>query len=72
MRDPSNVAPSDSSFLTRSPEQAIHLCATAFYPHRLELLGPSRGFGFTQRLTELAPIIAGDVTYETDVRLSGR
>jgi AraC-binding-like domain len=44
--------------------------ATAFYPHRLELLGPSHSFGFTQRLSQLGPIITGDVTYETDVRLS--
>jgi len=41
----------DPWFRTRSPEEAIHLCETAFYPHRLGLLGPSNSFGLTQRVT---------------------
>ncbi|MCW2686372.1 MAG: AraC family transcriptional regulator [Mycobacterium sp.] len=49
---------------------AIHLCETAYYPHRLRLLGPSRGFGLTQRATSVGPITVGDVTYRTDVGIS--
>jgi AraC-like DNA-binding protein len=59
----------DPWFHTRSPEQAIHLCETAYYPHRLRLLGPSQGFGFTQRVTQMGPITVGDITYATDVAL---
>ena len=62
-------AQGDPWFRTRSPEQAIHLCETAYYPHRLRLLGPSRSFGFTQRVTQVGPITMGDITYETDVAL---
>jgi AraC-like DNA-binding protein len=68
--DASRPAPSDSRLRTTSPEQAIHLCKTAFYPHRLKLLGPSKNFGFTQRVTRIGPITLADVTYETDVALS--
>src|SRR5882757_7361739 len=63
------VAPSDPWFRTRSPERAIHRCETAFYPHRLRLLGRSDGFGLSQRVTRVGPITVGDITYETDVGL---
>jgi AraC-like DNA-binding protein len=63
-------AQSDSRFRTTSPEQAIHLCKTAFYPHRLKLVGPSKNFGFTQRVTCIGPITLAEVTYATDVALS--
>lgn len=56
-------------FRTRSPEEAIHLCAVSFYPHRLTLLGPSHSFGMSQRVTRVGPITIGDVTYDTDVSL---
>jgi AraC-like DNA-binding protein len=56
-------------FRTRSPEQAIHLCESAFHPHKLGLLGQSSGFGFTQRLTHAGPITLADLTYDTDVSL---
>jgi AraC-like DNA-binding protein len=56
-------------FRTRSPEEAIHLCAVSFYPHRLMLLGPSHSFGMSQRVTRVGPITIGDVTYDTDVSL---
>ena len=59
----------DPWFRTRSPEHAIHLCESAYYPHQLRLLGPSRSFGFAQRVTQVGPIIVGDITYETDVAL---
>jgi AraC-like DNA-binding protein len=59
----------DPWFRTRSPEQAIHLCESAFYPHRLRPLGPSQGFGYTQRVTCVGPITVGDITYATDVAL---
>jgi AraC-like DNA-binding protein len=70
MGDALQVAPSDPWFRTRSPETAIHLCETAFYPHRLRLLGRSDGFGLSQRVTRVGPMTMGDITYETDVRLS--
>ena len=69
MGDAPQVAPSDPWFRTRSPEEAIHLCQTAYYPHRLELLGPSHGFRLTQRVTCVGPITVGDITYQTDVAL---
>jgi hypothetical protein len=56
-------------FRTRSPEEAIFLCAVSFYPHRLALLGPSHSFGMSQRVTRVGPITLGDVTYDTDVSL---
>jgi len=59
--------PSDPWFRTRSPEEAIHLCEAAFYPHRLSVLGPSNSFGLTQRVTGVGPITVGDITYDTDV-----
>ena len=59
----------DPWFRTRSPEQAIHLCETAYYPHRLRLLGPSKSFGLTQRVTSVGPLTVGEVTYETDVAM---
>jgi len=40
----------------------IHLCESAYYPHRLRLLGRSQGFGFTQRVTQVGPITVGDIT----------
>jgi hypothetical protein len=59
----------DPWFRTKSPEKAIHFCETAFYPHRLGLLGSSRGFGLTERVTRVGPITMGDITYDTDVAL---
>jgi AraC-like DNA-binding protein len=59
----------DPWFRTKSPEEAIDLCASAFYPHRLRLLGPSRSFGFAQRVTRVGPITVGEITYDTDVAL---
>jgi AraC-like DNA-binding protein len=59
----------DPWFRTRSPEEAIRLCAASFYPHRLGLLGPSHSFGLTLRVTRVGPITIGDVTYDTDVAL---
>jgi AraC-like DNA-binding protein len=67
MGDVARLAPSDRWFRTRSPEQAIHLCETAYYPHRLRLLGPSTSFALAQRVTCVGPITVGDITYETDV-----
>jgi AraC-like DNA-binding protein len=60
----------DPWFRTRSPEEAIHLCETAFYPHRLGLLGPSHRFALALRVTQMGPITLGDITYDTDVALS--
>jgi AraC-like DNA-binding protein len=68
--DPSQRAQWGSGLRTTSPEQAIHLCKTAFYPHELRLVGPSGGFGFTQRVIRVGPITVADITYESDVRLS--
>jgi AraC-like DNA-binding protein len=62
--------PSDPWFRTRSPERAIHHCETAFYPHRLSVLGPSNSFGLTLRVTQMGPITLGDITYDTDVALN--
>jgi hypothetical protein len=70
MGDTSQVAPPDPGFRTTSPEQAIHLCETAFYPHRLGLLGPTNSFGLTQRVTRVGPITVGDITYDTDVAIN--
>jgi AraC-like DNA-binding protein len=69
MGEAPQMAVSDPWFRTRSPEQAIHLRKTAFYPHRLRLLGPLDSFGFIQRVTRVGPITVGDITYETDVAL---
>jgi AraC-like DNA-binding protein len=69
MGDAAQVAPPGRWFRTRSPEEAIHLCATAFYPHRLALLGPSHSFGLSQYVTGVGPITVGDNTYESDVAL---
>jgi AraC-like DNA-binding protein len=69
MGDVARVAPSDPWFRTRSPEQAIHLCESAYYPHQLRLLGPSTSFGLAQRVTCVGPITIGDITYATDVAL---
>ncbi|MCW2655143.1 MAG: AraC family transcriptional regulator [Mycobacterium sp.] len=68
--DASQIAPPDPWLRTRSPEEAIHHCRTAFYPHRLAPLGPSHGFGLTLRVTQVGPITLGDIAYETDVALS--
>jgi AraC-like DNA-binding protein len=54
---------------TTSPEEAVHHSETAFYPMRLTLLGPSRGFARSQRLTRVGPVTVGDVVYASDVRL---
>jgi len=67
--DATPQAQADQSFRTRSPAQAIHLCETAYYPHRLRLLGPSKSFGLTQRVTSVGPMTVGEVTYETDVAM---
>jgi AraC-like DNA-binding protein len=69
MAEPTEDAVSDPWFQTTSPERAIHLCATAFYPHRLTLLGQSNGFGLSQRVTQMGPVTVGDITYQTDVAL---
>jgi hypothetical protein len=69
MDDAPTEAQGDPWFRTRSPAQAIHLCESAYYPHRLRLLGPTQGFGFTQRVTRVGPITVGDITYDTDVAL---
>src|ERR1700694_1342787 len=69
MDDAPKGAQWDPWFRTRSPEQAIHLCETAYYPHWLRLLGPSHSFGFTQRVTRVGPISVRDITYDTDVAL---
>ena len=63
------ASPSDPWFRTWSPEEAIHLCETAFYPHRLSVLGPANSFGLTLRVTQMGPITLGDITYHTDVAL---
>jgi AraC-like DNA-binding protein len=70
MRHVAQAPPSDPWFRTRSPEEAIHLCTTAFYPHRLSVLGPSNSFGLTQRVTRMGPITVGEITYDTDVALN--
>jgi AraC-like DNA-binding protein len=67
--DATEVAQWDPWFRTRSPEEAIHLAAASFYPHRLGLLGPSHSFGLTLRVTQVGPITLGDITYDTDVAL---
>jgi AraC-like DNA-binding protein len=67
---PQAAPPPDPWFRTTSPEQAIHLCESAFYPHRLGLLGPSKSFGLTQRATRVGPITVGDITYDTDVSIN--
>jgi AraC-like DNA-binding protein len=69
MGDAAQVAALGPWFRTRSPEEAIHLCAASFYPHRLALLGPSHSFGMSQRVTRVGPITIGEVTYDTDVSL---
>jgi AraC-like DNA-binding protein len=61
---------SDPWLRTTSPAEAIHLCNTAYYPHRLRLLGPSNSFSLIQRVTHIGPITVGDITYQTDVQLS--
>jgi AraC-like DNA-binding protein len=68
-REGTPAAQPDPWFRTRSPEQAIHLCESAYYPHRLRLLGPSKSFGLTQRVTSVGPMTVGEITYETDVAL---
>src|SRR4029077_17141229 len=70
MRHVAQAPPSEPWFRTNSPERAIHLCETAFYPHRLSVLGPSNSFGLTLRVTQMGPITLGDITYDTDVALS--
>jgi AraC-like DNA-binding protein len=70
MSDTTQLERSDSWHRTTSPEQAIHLCKTAFYPHQLRLLGPTNSFGYTHCVTRAGPITVADVIYETDVRLS--
>jgi AraC-like DNA-binding protein len=70
MRHVAQAPPSDPWFRTRSPERAIHLCETAFYPHRLSVLGPSNSFGLNLRVTQMGPITLGDITYDTDVALN--
>jgi Nitronate monooxygenase/AraC-binding-like domain len=67
MADHTEDAAADPWFRTTSPEQAIHLCGTAFDPHRLTLLGQSNGFGLTQRVASVGPVTIGDITYPTAV-----
>ncbi|OBH87223.1 hypothetical protein A5681_13735 [Mycobacterium scrofulaceum] len=47
----------------------MHLCESAFHSHKLRLLGPSEGFGFTQRLVQAGPITLAELAYDTDVSL---
>jgi uncharacterized protein (DUF2237 family) len=61
-----SVAQPDPWFRTRSPEQAIHLCETAYYPHRLRLLGPSKSFGLSPRVTSVGPVTVGEVTVPSE------
>jgi AraC-like DNA-binding protein len=65
--DPQESPPSDPWFRTRSPEQAMDVRGAAFYPHRLRLLGSSKGFALKQRVSHIGPITVGDTVYETDV-----
>jgi hypothetical protein len=51
MANANQVARPDPWFRTTSPDEAIHLCENAYYPHQLRLLGPSTCFGLTQRVT---------------------
>jgi AraC-like DNA-binding protein len=67
--DATPAAQPDPWFRTRSPEEAIYLCENAYYPHRLRLLGPSKCFGLSQRVTNVGPMTVGEVTYETDVAM---
>jgi AraC-like DNA-binding protein len=69
MSDATPAAQPDPWSRTRSPEQAIHLCETAYYPHRLRLLGPSKSFGLSQRVTSVGPMTVGEVAYESDVAM---
>jgi AraC-like DNA-binding protein len=59
----------DSWFRTTSPDAAIHIAETSFYPHRLRLLGHSNSFGLTGCVTCVGPITVADITYKTDVAL---
>jgi hypothetical protein len=59
----------DSWFRTTSPDVAIHIAETSFYPHRLRLLGHSNSFGLTGCVTCVGPITVADITYKTDVAL---
>jgi AraC-like DNA-binding protein len=65
--DAQEPLPSDPWFRTRSPEEAMDARAAAFYPHRLRLLGSSKGFALRQRVSHIGPITVGDTVYETDV-----
>ena len=69
MGDSPQMASLDPWFRTRSPEQAVHLRKTAFYPHRLTVLGPLSNFGLIHRVNRFGPITVGDTTFETDVAL---
>ena len=59
----------DSWFRTTSPDVAIHIAETSFYPHRLRLLGHSNSFGLTGCVTCVGPITVADITYKADVAL---
>jgi AraC-like DNA-binding protein len=57
-------------FRTRSLEQAIHRCESAFHPHQLRLLGRPEEFGFTQRRTQAGAITLAHLSYDSDVWLN--
>lgn len=67
--DATQPTQSESWFRTTSPDVAMHIGETSFYPHRLRLLGHSNSFGLTGCVTCVGPITVGDITYETDVAL---
>jgi AraC-like DNA-binding protein len=54
---------------TTSVEQAVRLCGNSYYPHSLTLMGTSKKFSLTQRVTQIGPITIGDIAYGTDVGL---
>src|ERR1700743_3512429 len=68
MSDTTRLERSDSWHRTTSPEQAIYLCKTAFYPHQLRVLGATTSFGFDHRVTCAGPMKLAQVTYETGVQ----
>jgi trans-2-enoyl-CoA reductase len=64
MADDTEDAATDPWLCTTSPEQAIHLCSTAFYPHRLTLLGRSNGFGLSQLRTAFSTTMTINTSHE--------
>lgn len=54
---------------TTSVEQAVRLCGSSYCPHSLTLMGTSKKFLLTQRVTQIGPITIKDISYGTDVGL---